>query len=178
VKKLMCLLLVAINCLMGLGYCSPTLAADYALAPNDQLEVKIIGQKDLDTKQIVAPDGTISLPLLGRVTAQGKTLNSFNTYLSTEFAKYIKNPQVVVYLTPRPIYVVQHDIRKNTWDVKEAKSIDEARALAGRNYTSEISNGDIVSVEVGQKPDWWEDNWYKVLTGTAVAAGIYATLHK
>jgi len=178
VKKLICLLLVAINCLMGFGYCSPTLAADYTLAPNDQLEVKIIGQKDLDTKQAIAPDGTISLPLLGSVPAQGQTLGAFKLYLSAEFAKYIKNPQVVVYLIPRSIYVVQHDIKKNTWDVKEAKSVDEARALAGRNYTGRISNGDIVSVEVGQKPDWWEDNWYKVLTGTAVAAGIYATLHK
>jgi hypothetical protein len=74
--------------------------------------------------------------------------------------------------------VIQHDLKKNIWDVKEAKSIDEARALAGRNYTSQISNGDIVSVEVGQKPDWWEDNWYKVLTGAAVAVGIYATLQR
>jgi len=153
-------------------------ATEYTLAPNDQLEIKIVGQKDLDTKQSVAPDGTISLPLLGRVVAQGQTLNGFNNYLSAEFAKYIKNPQVVVYLTPRPIYVIQHDVKKNIWDVKEAKSADEARALAGSNYTGKISNGEIVSVEVGQKPDWWEDNWYKVLTGTAVAVGIYATMHK
>ena len=172
------LFLVAINCLIGFGYYSPIFAADYILGHNDQLEVKIIGQKDLDTKQIVAPDGTISLPLLGRVTAQGQTLSTFNSYLSAEFAKYIKNPQIVVYLTPRPIYVIQHDVKKNTWDVKEAKSIDEARALAGRNYTGEIKQGDIVPVEVSQKPDFWEDNWYKIITGTAVLVGIYATLHK
>ena len=153
-------------------------ASEYMLAPNDQLEIKIVGQKDLDTKQAIAPDGTMSLPLLGRVTALGQTLGGFNNYLSAEFAKYIKNPQVVVYLTPRPIYVIQHDVKKNTWDVKEAKSVEEARALAGRNYTGQISNGDIVSVEVSQKADFWEDNWYKVLTATAVAVGIYATLHK
>jgi len=170
--------LVLIICFLFTGYFSQALAIDYVLAPSDQLEVKIIGQKDLDTKQAIAPDGTISLPLLGRVTPQGQTLSGFNNYLSAEFAKYIKNPQVVIFLTPRPIYVIQHDVRKNTWDVKKADSIDEARALAGGNYTSQISNGDIVSVEVGQKPDWWEDNWYKVLTATAVAVGIYATVHK
>lgn len=53
--------------------------------------------------------------------------------------------------------MIQHDLKKNTWDVKEAKSIDEARALAGKNYAGEIKNGDIVSVEVGEKPDFWED---------------------
>jgi hypothetical protein len=178
VKKLISIFLVAINCLIGVGYYAPIYAADYTLAPNDQLEVKIIGQKDLDTKQTIAPDGTISLPLLGSVPAQGQTLGAFKHYLSAEFAKYIKNPQVVVYLTPRPIYVIQHDLKKNTWDVKEAKSVEEARALAGRNYTGQISNGDIVSVEVSEKPDWWETNWYKVITGTAVLVGIYATVRK
>ena len=159
--------------------CNLSFAAEYILAPNDQLEVRLIGQKDLDTKQSIAPDGTISLPFLGRVTAQGQTLKGFNEYLTAEFTKYLSKPsQVVVYLTPRPSYVIQHNVKNNTWDVKEAKSVDEARALAGKDYTGRISNGDIVSVEVGQKPDWWEGNWYKVLTGAAVAVGIYATVRK
>jgi len=176
-KEIVCIFMIMgfiLTPIIGQG----SYASEYILAPNDQLEIRIVGQKDLDTKQVIAPDGSVSLPLLGRVTARGQTLSAFNNYLSAEFAKYIKGPQIVVYLTPRPIYVVQHDVKKNTWDVKEAKSIDEARALAGRNYTGQISNGDIVSVEVSQKPDFWEDNWYKVLTGTAVAVGIYATLHR
>ena len=175
-KKAISLLLIAF--MLPIVFDLPCMAINYVLAPNDQIEVKIIGQKELDTKQSIAPDGTISLPLLGRVTAQGQTLKGFNDYLSAEFAKYIKNPQVVVYLTPRPIYVIQHDVKKNTWDVKEAKSIDEAKALAGRNYTGEIKHGDIVSVEVSEKPDFWEQNWYKIITGTAVIVGIYATVRK
>ena len=180
--------LILIMFFLGLSFLGShsSFASEYVLAPNEQLEVRIVGQngstalatRDLDTKQAIAPDGTISLPLLGRVTAQGKTLSGFNAYLSTEFARYIKNPQVVVFLTPRPIYVIQHDVRKNAWDVKEAKSVDEARALAGRSYSGEIKQGDIVSVEVGERPDWWEGNWYKVLTGTAVAVGIYATFNR
>ncbi|MFA6548442.1 MAG: polysaccharide biosynthesis/export family protein [Candidatus Margulisiibacteriota bacterium] len=161
-----------------IGNWSLAIAGEYFLAPNDILEVRIVGQKDLDTKQAIAPDGTISLPLLGRITAQGQTLNNFNKSLAAEFAQYIKNPQVVVYLTPRPIYVIQHDVRKNTWDVKEAKSVNEAKALAGRSYTGEIKQGDIISVEVSDKPDFWEQNWYKIITGAAILVGIYATLHK
>jgi protein involved in polysaccharide export with SLBB domain len=34
----------------------PASASEYVLAPNDQLEIKIIGQSDLDTKQTIAPD--------------------------------------------------------------------------------------------------------------------------
>lgn len=174
-KKIISLLLIA---LLNITFVASNIsfAADYVLAPGDQLEIKVLTHKDLDTKQSVAPDGTLSLPLIGRVTAQGQTLNSFDKYLVAEFSKYVDKPQVIVYLTPRPTYVIQHDLKKNTWDVKEAKSVEEARALAGRNYTGQISNGDIVSVEVSEKPDWWETNWYKVLTGMAVVVGIYTTL--
>jgi polysaccharide export outer membrane protein len=52
----------------------PASASEYVLAPNDQLEIKIIGQSDLDTKQTIAPDGSISLPLIGRILAGGKTM--------------------------------------------------------------------------------------------------------
>jgi polysaccharide export outer membrane protein len=154
------------------------LAFEYTLAPNDQLEIKIISQKDMDTKQTIAPDGTIALPFLGRIQAQGKTLNEFQAYLTTEFAKYVDKPQLVVYLTPRSIYVIQHNLKTNLSEVKEAKSITEAKAFAGEDYTKEIKYGDVITVDVGLQPDWWENNWYKVLTGTAVVVGIVTTLNK
>jgi polysaccharide export outer membrane protein len=153
---------------------STVLAFEYTLAPNDQLEIKIIGQKDLDTKQAINPDGTISLPFLGRVTAAGKTLPEFETYIKTELAKYIEKSQIIVYLTPRSIYVVQHNLKTNLSEVKEAKTIAEARAFAGEDYTKEIKYGDVITVDVGNQPDWWEANWYKVITATAVIAGLVA----
>ena len=140
--------------------------------------MKILNQKDMDTKQTIAPDGTIALPFLGRVQAQGKTINEFQTYLTTEFAKYVDKPQLVVYLTPRLIYVVQHNLKTNISEVKEAKSITEAKAFAGEDYTKEIKYGDVITVDVGLQPDWWENNWYRVLTGTAVVVGIVTTLNK
>jgi len=153
-------------------------AFEYTLAPNDTLEVKIIGQKDMDTKQTIAPDGTISMPFLGRITASGKTLSEFETYLKTELAKYIEKAQIIVYLTPRSIYVIQHNIKTNLSEVKEAKSITEAKAFAGEDYTKEIKYGDVITVDVGDQPDWWENNWYKVITATAVVVGIITTLNK
>ncbi|OGC04847.1 hypothetical protein A2276_02660 [candidate division WOR-1 bacterium RIFOXYA12_FULL_43_27] len=167
-KKSICIFLIILNL---------SLAGEYLLAPGDTLEVKVLGKKDLDTKQTIAPDGTISLPFLGRVEAQGQTLKEFNNNLKSAFSKYIANAQVVVFLTPRPIYVIQHDIKKNVWDVKKAESVDEARAYLGRP-AAPVQHGDIVSVNISQKPDWWEDNWYKVLTGAAVAVGIYATVRR
>lgn len=175
-KSISIFLLIVFN--LTFVICNLSLAGEYLLAPGDTLDVRVISKKDLDTKQAIAPDGTISLPFLGRVEAQGQTLKEFNSNLKSAFSKYIANAQVVVSLTPRPIYIIQHDVKKNIWDVKEAKSIDEAKALAGKNYDKPIQYGDIVSVDVSQKPDFFEANWYKIITAGAVLVGIYATLNR
>jgi len=174
-------LLFIVNCLPSAALAkegSLAIAFEYTLAPNDLLEVKILNQKDMDTKQTIAPDGTIALPFLGRIQAQGKTINEFQTYLTTEFAKYVDKPQLVVYLTPRSIYVVQHNLKTNISEVKEAKSITEAKAFAGGDYTKEIKYGDVITVDVGNEVDWWDNNWYKVISATAVLVGINAALKK
>jgi uncharacterized protein (DUF427 family) len=77
---------------------------------------------------------------------------------------------------PKPIYIILHDVRKNTFETKEAKTITEAKALAG-NYAGEIHYGDIITVDVGTAPDFFETNWYKIISATAVLAGLYTTLH-
>ena len=69
--------------------------------------------------------------------------------------------------------------RKDEVDLEmllELGVVDEAKALSGRDYAGEIKSGDIVSVEVSRKPDFWEENWYKIITATAVMAGVYTTL--
>ena len=83
---------------------------------------------------------------------------------------------MLVYLTPRPIYVIQHDVKKNAWEVKAAKSVDEARAFAGLDPTFTIEHGKVYKVTMSKKPDWWESNWYKVITAPAVIVGIYSSV--
>jgi polysaccharide export outer membrane protein len=46
-------------------------SSDYLIGPEDVLEITVFDLKDLDTKVRVANDGTITLPLLGRVEASG-----------------------------------------------------------------------------------------------------------
>ena len=68
----------------------------YTLAPGDILEVKIIGQAKFDTKQSIAPDGKINLPLLGRVAVSGYTMDKLTEYLNEEFSLYLVKPQVII----------------------------------------------------------------------------------
>lgn len=156
----------------------PCLAAPYRLAPDDQIEVKILNQSELTTKQIITPDGLVSLPLIQIQKLDGLTISEAHVSLTKAYSKYIKNPQIIITLDVRPIYVVLHNIEKNTWEIKTAKSIPEARAYAGGNYSGTINHGDIITVSIGKEPNFWEDNWYKVLSGAALAVGIYAAVKR
>src|SRR5689334_14501106 len=46
---------------------------DYIIGPEDVLEITVWRNQDLSKQVAVRPDGRISLPLLGEVTAVGKT---------------------------------------------------------------------------------------------------------
>ena len=162
---------------------TPLLAIDYTLATGDKLEVRVLGQSQLDTTQTIAPDGSVSLPIMGRVQASGLTLKTLQEKIKKDFAKFAPKSNVVVLLTPRtipveepkPIYVVIHNLKTNAFETKTAKTVTEAKAIAG-NYSGEIKAGDIIKIDTGRAPDFWEDNWYKVLSGLAVATGIYNSL--
>lgn len=183
-KKLICLIMIAT--LLGSGtwalgsaevYPEQSRGA-YVLGPNDTIEINIVGRKDLDTKQTVTPDGLASLPMLGIIPVQGQTLKGLQKYLTDTYSTYVKDPQITINLTPRPIYVVQYNLKNDIWEVKSAKSVDEANAFAGLDSRFSIEHGNVYKVTMGTKPDFWESNWYKVITATAVMVGIYSTVRK
>ena len=89
-----------------------------------------------------------------------------------------------------------YDVGKQTKEVKKTESVAEARAYIGdqpfdlqrttaegsaTNITGTLATailpGDIVTVRIGKEPDFWEQNWYKVLTATSVVLSIYGALH-
>ena len=153
-----------------------SLATEYKLGPYDTLELEVVNHPELKTKQTVTPDGQASLPILGVLPVEGQTLKGLQQALTEKYAAYLKNPQLTINLTPRPIYVVQYDLRKDTWEVKKAGSVDEAKAYTDLDPTLSIEHGNVYKVSMGTRPDWWENNWYKVLTASAVAVGIYSSL--
>lgn len=217
--------------------------AGYTVSPGDTVDMQVVAHDNLNTKQQVAPDGTVSFPLAGRLTVQGKSLAELDTLLQTAYLPYIENPQVVVSVTPAPVkpapkkaeespiyvvihdkaaktvevkqvktaqeakawmiagtpiepiianpkpgdilqvevgapkqlpvYVVIHDRSKDTLDVKTCETTEEAKALTGQET---IKPGDTIRIETGKEENWWDDNWYKVLTGAGIVVGLFNSL--
>ena len=140
---------------------APTSSA-YILGPGDTLSIEIVTRDDLSSEQKVAPDGSIYLPLLERQLVAGQSLAEFQAQIKEAYKAYLKTPLLKITLTPKPIFVVQHDLGTKTFEVKNAYSVPEAMSYGGGQLDDHhVQHGEIYHVKVGQKPTFLQKNWYK-----------------
>ena len=71
----------------------------YKIGPQDVLDISVFKAPELSKTVQVAEAGTINLPLVGYVSAAGRTAASLEHELEAKLgAKYLKSPQVTVYV--------------------------------------------------------------------------------
>ena len=68
------------------------------LAAGDEISVSFSGAPELNTKQKIQPNGKVSLPTVGDVTAAGRTINSLQESLTSLYQAHLQDPTVVVSL--------------------------------------------------------------------------------
>jgi len=71
----------------------------YRIGVDDIVEVSVWHNPDLNAKVPVRPDGMISIPLIGDVTAGGKTPEEVSAEIAEKLKAYVRDPQVAVILT-------------------------------------------------------------------------------
>jgi polysaccharide export outer membrane protein len=69
-----------------------------ALAPGDEISVSFSGAPEMNTKQKIQANGKVSLPTIGDVSASGRTITSFQSYLTSQYQPHLQDPTVVVAL--------------------------------------------------------------------------------
>lgn len=84
------------------------LGAEYQLRPADVLQVTVFREEQLSADRVVvAADGQISLPLVGRIMAAGKTTPEVEAAIEEALkAGYLQNPQVAVNIVQYDSHVV------------------------------------------------------------------------
>src|SRR5262249_9354086 len=65
---------------------------EYFIGPEDVLNITVWRNVDLSKEVTVRPDGRISLPLIGDITAVGKTPAQLSEDISTKLKEYKENP--------------------------------------------------------------------------------------
>jgi polysaccharide biosynthesis/export protein len=70
--------------------------AHYVIGPLDVLVIKVWGQTNLSGPVDVTPDGTISMPLIGDVKADGLTKEQLKDAIATKLGDFLNSPEVDV----------------------------------------------------------------------------------
>src|SRR5215467_11629704 len=79
---------------------------EYFIGPEDVLNITVWRNVDLSREVTVRPDGRISLPLIGDITAVGKTPAQLSEDISSKLKEYKENPQVSIVIKEVNSYAI------------------------------------------------------------------------
>jgi polysaccharide export outer membrane protein len=115
---------------------APVAQADYALGPEDQIEVTIYGQPDMPLRLRIKQDGTVSLPLMGSVSAAGETPVGLAEKIRSTLLQggYLREPRVNVEVTSyvsRSVTLLGAVVRPGIYPLQGAEPLSRVLATAG-----------------------------------------------
>lgn len=111
------------------------ISADYRLAAGDKLRIEVYKDAQLSQALQVRPDGKVTLPLVGDITAAGRTSTELRDAIATALEEYIKQPTVTVIVTettPQMVFVTGEVNKPGMFTIVNGQmSILQALAMAG-----------------------------------------------
>jgi len=76
----------------------PEADKEYFIAAGDVININVQPAEEFSKEVTVQPDGTIEIPLLGSVKAQGLRADELQKILTAKFSKYVANPTITITL--------------------------------------------------------------------------------
>ena len=120
---------------------------DYRIGPEDVVEVMVWKNEDLSRVVNVRPDGKISLPLIGDMTAAGLTAEALKDEIVVELKQFYKEPPqvsvIVQQVNSYAIYILGQVRTPGRYVVKTGTTFLQALTLAG-GFTDYASTNRIV----------------------------------
>ena len=147
----------------------------FVLGCGEAIKVTVWRHEEASTDAVIAPDGKISLPLIGEVTAAGLTVDELKDELNKRYRDFINEPHVTVTIreiNSLKIYVVGEVIRPGELKLNSTTDVLQAISLAG-GFTiyANRSNIKIIRKE-GDKKIKINFNYNEVVRGKNLAQNI------
>lgn len=108
--------------------------ANYLLGPEDVLKVAVWKDEHLTQETVVRPDGMITFPLIGDVSAAGRTAEDVRNEIAKRLTKYLPNPNVtvtVLKVLSNRIYVLGRVNKPGEYLVGHYTDVLQALSMAG-----------------------------------------------
>ena len=112
-------------------------ADPYRIGSDDELEIIVWTQPQLSGKVIVASDGTIAMPLIGRVPAAGLTPDQLKADLEKRYARYVHDANVTVRVSDpasHVFYVLGSVNKPGVYKLHSGEVLSQALAEAGWSW--------------------------------------------
>ena len=105
----------------------------YLLDTGDRLRIFVYGQPNLSRGYTVDHSGGVTVPLIGRVQARGKTTRDLQRAIRNRLgAEYVRNPQVTVDVQQnRPFFILGEVRNSGAFPYVSGMTIETAVAIAG-----------------------------------------------
>jgi polysaccharide export outer membrane protein len=151
------LTLIASLLVMAMAAPAYAVSSEYKLQSTDVINITVHGQPDLTTKTRITSDGSISFPLLGKVPAQGLTVQELEHNIKTALEKdYLVSAQVIVFIEEyhqRQVSVMGEVETPGKFDMPSEKDLTLMQAIAmagGFTNHADITKTRVMRVENGE----------------------------
>ena len=124
---------------------SPSAASNqYNLGNGDRLRITVFGEPELSGEFVVDGAGQISMPLIGEITAAGKSIRDLQRLLETQYREgYLNNPQISAeILNYRPYYILGEVNRPGEYPYMSGLTVLNAVATA-QGFTYRANKGSV-----------------------------------
>ena len=119
---------------------------EYFIGPEDVLTITVWRNVDLSREVTVRPDGRISLPLIGDITAVGKTPAQLSDDISSKLKEYKENPQVSIVVkevNSYAIYVLGEVAKPGKYPLRSKTTLLQGITIAS-GFTATAARNKIV----------------------------------
>jgi len=107
----------------------------YLLGPDDVITVHVVDAEEIPDKPIrIGSNGFVTLPMIGRVEARGRTVDDLEKEIAGRLKTYIRNPDVTVSVTEQksqPVSVIGAVALPGIQQLQGRKTLVEILSLAG-----------------------------------------------
>ena len=123
-----------------------TVTPEYIIGPEDILEITVWKNADLSKQVQVRPDGRISLPLLGDISAVAKTPVQLTEEISTGLRAFMESPTISIMVkevNSYQIYVLGEVNKPGKYPLKSKTTLLQGITVAG-GFTAMAARNKIV----------------------------------
>jgi polysaccharide export outer membrane protein len=149
--------------------------SSYLIGPTDLLYIYVWKEPELTQEVTVLPDGKVSLPLIGEIQAQDRTVTELKQTMTDKLQQYVTAPEVTVVVrgtNSRRIYTLGRLVRPGPYPLAPGMTVLQALSTAGGFAEWADEKGIMVIRREGNKELQHRFNYKEYISGKNLEQNI------